>query len=324
MRRKKSRIGLALGGGGARGLAHIGVLKVLEEENIPVDLIVGTSIGALLGGAYASGITSDGLVQKLDDYLNSPEFQSSTIKAIAAAYTREEAGLKEKIKRFLKNRFFVVQALFKPGILSNEDFQPIIDYLVPDIQIEETQIRFRAVATDLISAERIVFSQGSLRQAVMASCAVPGALEPLREGEKLLADGGIICLVPCSVARKEGADIVIAVAVGRDIYSDEEFRTAVGVYRRANEIMGHKLKEYELMDADIVINPEVGDLHWSEFSQARKLVEEGERAARENLNDIRTVIPGISKWSAMKRIFRSRRKKYLEPLTPNDNSGRLQ
>jgi NTE family protein len=303
IKRKRSRIGLALGGGGARGVSHLGVLRVLEQEKIPVDLIVGTSIGALFGGAYASGTNPDALAEMLDAYLSSPEFHSSTIKAIEAAYTREEVGLKQKIQRFLKNRFFAVQALFKPGILSDEDFQPIINHLIPDIQIEETAIPFRAVATDLTSGERIVFSQGPLRQAVMASCAVPGALEPYREGEMLLADGGIICLVPCSVARHEGADIVIAVAVGRDIYSADEFRTAMGVYVRASEIMSHTLKEYELMDADVIIRPKVGNLHWSEFSQAGSLVEEGERAALEHLDAIRRVIRGSKRRSTIKRLF---------------------
>jgi len=312
MSRKTGRVGLALGGGGARGVSHIGVLKVLEQEKIPVDLVVGTSIGALFGGAYASGTNPDALAEKLDACLSSPEFQSSTIKAIAAAYTREEVGLKQKIQRFLKNRFFAVQALFKPGLLSDKDFQPIIHYLIPDIKIEETKIPFRAVATDLISGERIVFSQGSLREAITASCAVPGALEPFRDGEKLLADGGIICLVPCSVARNEGADVVIAVAVGRDIYSEDEFRTAIGVYIRASEIMSHALKEYELIHADIVIRPKVGDLHWSEFSQARSLIEEGERAAREHLDAIRRAIAGSKRRFTLpglfSRITRSARK----------------
>jgi len=303
MRRGTIRVGLALGGGGARGVSHIGVLKVLEEEKIPVDLLVGTSIGALFGGAYASGTKPDVLAAKLEAYLSSPEFQSSTIKAIEAAYTREEVGLKEKIERFLRNRFFAVQALFKPGILSDEDFQPIIAHLIPDIQIEETDIPFRAVATDLNSGERIVFSQGSIRQAVIASCAVPGALQPFRDGEKLLADGGIICLVPCSVARQEGADVVIAVGVDRDIYSQDEFRTAMGVYIRASEIMGHALKEYELMDADIVIRPKVGNLHWSEFSHAWSLIEEGERAAREHLDAIRRAIHGGKGRFTLHRFF---------------------
>jgi NTE family protein len=297
---KKKRIGLALGGGGARGLAHIGVLRVLEKEEIPIDLIAGTSIGALVGGAYASGINPDGLQKKVEEYLNSAEFRSSAIKAFEGAHAKGEVGLAQKIQTYLRNHFYLIQAMFKPGILSNEDFQTTIDYFIPDIQIEETRIPFRAVATDLVSGEEIIFSKGSLRQAVMASCAVPGAIAPLKEGERLLSDGGTICRVPSPVARQEGADIVIAVVVDRGIGS-EELRTVVDVYLRVSEIMGERLKQYELAEADVVILPVVGDLHWSNFSQAMNLIDEGEKAAREKLDDIRRLMPGI------KNLFRFRK-----------------
>src|SRR5512136_916276 len=291
---KKKRIGLALGGGGARGLAHIGVLMVLEREGIPIDLIVGTSIGALVGGAYASGISPDELQKKVEEYLNSTEFRSSAINAFEAAHAKGEVGLTQKIQTYLRNTFYLIQAMFKPGILSNEDFQTTINYFIPDIQIRETLIPFRAVATDLVSGAQITFSEGPLRQAVMASCAVPGAIAPLKEGEKLLSDGGIICSVPSSVARQEGADIVIAVVVDRGIGS-EELRTVVDVYLRVSEIMGERLKQCELADADVVILPEVGESHWSSFSQAMRLVDEGEKAAREKLDEIRRRIPGIKR-----------------------------
>ncbi len=309
MGKKGKRIGLALGAGGARGLAHIGVLRVLEKEAIPVDLIVGTSIGALVGGAYASGMSPDELEKKVDEYLHSPEFQSSAMKAFESAHERGDMGLKKKIQSYLKNRFYVVQAMFKPGILSNEDFQAVINHFIPDIQIEETRIVFRSVATDLVTGEQIIFSEGSLRQAVMASCAIPGAVAPLRDGEKILSDGGIICLIPISVARKEGADIVIAVAVDRDVSSEEELKTVVSIYHRVSEIMASKIEDYALMDADIVIIPEVGDLHWSNFSQAMNLIHEGEKATREKLDDIRNAMPGIKKWFTLKQILKSHRKK---------------
>jgi len=293
---RKQRIGLALGGGGARGLAHIGVLKVLEQEKINVDLVVGTSIGALVGGAYASGMGPNEMQKRVDEFLNSEEFQSSAIKAFESAHTPEEAGFTEKIQSYLRNRFFMVQAMLKPGILSREDFQHTINFFIPDIQIEETRLPFRAVATDLVSGEQVIFSKGSLRQAVMASCAVPGAVEPLKEGDKILSDGGIICLIPSSVAREEGADIVIAVSVDRDIYSEEELRTVADVYHRVSEIMANKLKDIELMDADIVVFPEVGDLHWASFSQAKNLIREGEKATRNKIGDIRTAMSNIKKW----------------------------
>jgi NTE family protein len=298
---KRKRIGLALGGGGARGLAHIGVLGVLEREKVPIDLIVGTSIGALVGGAYASGITSDELKKKAEGYLNSPEFQSSAVKAFEATHAKAEGGLTQKIQTYLRNTFYLIQAMFKPGILPNEDFEATINYFIPDIQIEETRIPFRAVATDLVIGEEIVFSKGSLRQAVMASCAVPGAIAPLKEGEKLLSDGGILCVVPSSVARQEGADIVISVAVDRCI-SCEEPRTVVDVYQRVNEIMGEKLKNYELASSDVVILPEVGEYHWSNFSEAMKLIDEGEEAARVKLDEIRQVLPGFKNWFRFKSI----------------------
>ena len=311
MKWKEKRIGLALGGGGARGLAHIGVISVFEQEAIPIHILVGTSIGALVGGAYASGTGPAELGKKVDEYLNSSEFQSSAIRSVVVeeTYKQEETGLGQKIQSFFKNRFLLAQAMFRPGMLSQEDFQSVINHFIPDILIQETQIPFRAVATDLVSGKQIVFSEGSLRQAVTASCAVPGAIEPLREGERLLSDGGIVCIVPSTVARNEGAGIVISVAVDRDICSEEEFLTAKDVYYRATEIMSYHLENYELMDADVVIRPHVGDLHWADFSHARDLILEGEKAARENLDNIRNVMPGIKEWFTLKHILKSHRKK---------------
>ena len=183
---EKKRIGLALGGGGARGLAHIGVLRVLEREGISLDLIVGTSIGALVGGAYASGISAEELGKKVDTYLNSSEFQSSAMKAFESIYAKGEAGLTKKIQTTLRNCFYLIQAMLKPGLLSNEESQATINYFIPDIQMEETWIPFRAVATDLVKGEEIIFYKGPLRQAVAASCAVPGAVAPRKEGGRLL------------------------------------------------------------------------------------------------------------------------------------------
>jgi len=302
------RIGLALGGGGARGLAHIGVLRVFEEQSLPLDVIVGTSAGALVGGAYAGGISPEELVKKADEYMNSPEFQYSAIKAIEDAQSRHNTSLVHKIQSFFVNRFLLAQAMFKPGILASEDFQSMIDHFIPDISIEETRIPFRAVATDLVSGRQVVFSSGSLRQAVMASCAVPGAIEPLRNGEMILSDGGIICLVPSSVARKEGADVVIAVAVDQDICTVDDFHTCRQIHDRATEIMAQQLENYELREADVVIRPDVGDLHWSDFSHAGELIEEGEKAAREKIDEIREAMPVLNKWFTLPQLLTSHKK----------------
>ena len=241
---------------------------------------------------------------RVESYSQSEKFQTSAIKAIENALHKGELSLGRRFKSFLKNRYFLVQAIFKPGLFPSEELQEIIEYFVPDIQIEETQVPFRAVATDLVQGTQIVFASGSLRQAVMASCAVLGAIAPVRDEDRLLSDGGVICLIPCSVARKEGADVMIAVPADRDICTEKEFTTAMSVYRRVNDIMCARLKGYELAEADVVIAPEVGDLHWSEFSQALTLVEEGEKATVEKLDLIRSAAPRSKRWFTLKDLFR--------------------
>ena len=291
MKWRGKRIGLALGGGGARGFAHIGVLRVLKQEKIPIDIIVGTSSGALIGGAYASGTTPEEMERKIDEYLNSEEYQSSAIKTIEKAHDGEHGSLTQKIQSFLQNKFLLLQAMFKPGILSAEEFQSMIDFFIPDILIQDTLIPFRTVTTDLISGEQIISSEGPLREAIMASSAVPGAIEPREKGEMLLSDGGIISLVPVNATRREGADIVIAVNVTRGIFSDEKLETAQEICDRAADITSYYLIDYELAAADVVIRPEVGNLHWSDFSRAGNLIAEGEKATRKNIPAIRMAIP---------------------------------
>ncbi|MBN2567952.1 MAG: patatin-like phospholipase family protein [Deltaproteobacteria bacterium] len=290
MKHKKKPVALTLGGGGARGFAHIGVLKVLEEESIPVDIITGTSVGALIGGAYAGGTEPQKLIEIVDEYLSSDEFQSSAMRAISEAQSKEDIGITRKVQQYLKNRFYLVQMMFKPGIVSIENFEVMINHFIPDINIEDTSIPFRPVATDLMSGEEIVFSEGSLRQAVIASCAVPGAIEPMKSGERILSDGGIVSSVPIHAAREAGAHIVIAVTVAQDIIFREDFQTALSVYSRAADIMSYHLMNHALKEADIVIRPRVGSLDWSDYLHAKDLIYEGERATRDSIESIKKVL----------------------------------
>ncbi|MEA2014066.1 MAG: patatin-like phospholipase family protein [Thermodesulfobacteriota bacterium] len=292
MRWKNKPIGLALGGGGARGLAHIGVIRVLEQEKIPIDIIVGTSSGALIGGAYASGTTPDEMEQKIDEYLDSKGYQSSAIRIIEKAHhSSGNTTLRQQVQGFLHNKFLLLQAMFKPGVLSSEEFQVMIDFFIPDILIQDTLIPFRTVTTDLTSGEQIIFYEGSLREAVMASSAVPGAIEPIEKGGMQLSDGGIISPVPVNATRREGADIVIAVNITRGIFSDEKFETAQEICDRAADITSYHLTGYEISAADVIIRPEVGNLHWSDFSHAGNLIAEGEKATRKKIPDIRRALP---------------------------------
>jgi NTE family protein len=285
------KVGLALGGGGVRGFSHIGVLNVLKEEGIDIDLIVGTSAGALIGGAYASGQSPREIQDKIEAYLRSPEFDASTIKTIGMTFSQENKGFFKKAKTYIMNRYWFAQAFFKPSILPSGDFQSLINYFVPEIDIRETKIPFRAVSTDLITGRKIVFSGGSLRQAVLASCSVPGAVAPVRYGDWLLADGGITSIVPVHATREAGADVVIAVIVDRAPSESISIETGKDVVYRAGEITSSALEDSELGEADVIIRPQVGDLHWMDFSRAGDLVRIGEAAARESLGKINSSLP---------------------------------
>jgi NTE family protein len=302
------KLGLALGGGGVRGFCHIGVLKVLEQEGITIDLIAGTSAGALIGGAYASGASPQEIYRRVDAYILSPEFQFSTLREIGLSMDSSERTFWEKTRNAIRQKYFLLSAFVKPAILPLKDFEALIHYFIPDIDIRETKIPFYAVATDLIAGKQIVVSKGSLRQAVLASCAVPGAVDPVRLGDWLLADGGITSLVPVLAVREAGADVVIAVVVDREKNVSGKFETAQEIFYRAGDITADKLEEAELLQADVVIRPRIGDLHWSDFSRAKGLIQEGETAARLALGEIREAIPIYKKMLRMIRKITPRKR----------------
>jgi NTE family protein len=301
--RKVRKIGLALGGGGARGLAHIGVMKVLERERIRPGIIVGTSVGAIVGGALASGMKVEELEGRLASFLESNLYTSSELKAMGDAESGAELSLSRRIHSYFRTKIRLAQALYRHSILQINDIEEFINFFIPDIQIGETAIPFRAVATDLLRGELVVLKEGSLRRSILASSAVPGALPPVEINGRQLSDGGIISVVPVNCALEEGADAVIAVAVDRDISLVSDLQTAVDTYVRAGEIQGFHLERYDLERADIVIRPELEGTHWTDFSQSRELISLGESAAMDNLPEMRRLVG--PKWEVLDRVKRS-------------------
>ncbi|UCF73484.1 MAG: patatin-like phospholipase family protein [Deltaproteobacteria bacterium] len=301
--RKVGKIGLALGGGGARGLAHIGVMKVLEREKIRPGIIVGTSVGAIVGGALASGMKVGELEGRLASFLESNLYTSSELKAMGDAESGAELSLSRRIHSYFRSKIRLAQALYRHSILQINDIEEFINFFIPDIQIGETAIPFRAVATDLLRGELVVLKEGSLRRSILASSAVPGALPPVEINGRQLSDGGIISVVPVSCALEEGADAVIAVAVDRDISLVSDLQTAVDIYVRAGEIQGFHLERYDLERADIVIRPQLEGTHWTDFSQSRELISLGESAAMDHLPEMRRLVG--PKWEFLGRVKRS-------------------
>ena len=290
---KLCRVGIALGGGGARGLAHLGVLRMLERERIPIDLIAGTSIGALVAGVYVLSPQSDYAIERFRRYLESQEFKKTDLEFLHAHDFEESArneGIFRRFASFIKKGIFYSQSLMKRSPISEEDFARNINSLLDDVDIQQTKIPLAVIALDLHRAEEVVIRKGSLRKAVSASCAIPGILPPVRMDNRELVDGGWIDRVPVRPLRAMRADMVIAVDVARQLEEVEDLATGLGIVLRTNEISRLALSQWQLEEADVVISPEMSTLHWSDFGRMDECLSAGEKAAQEKLDEIKKAV----------------------------------
>ena len=246
---KRKKIGLALSGGGARGFAHLGVLRVLERRSIPIDVIAGTSAGSLAGAGIAAGLSADELI---------------------------EVG--RKITWLNMTR----PAYSPRALLSNALMGSFIRKHFPARTFEELKLPFAATACDMKTGEAVILKDsGNLALAVRASCAVPGVFLPLDAGDgRLLVDGGVVLPVPTGVVREMGADVVIAVDL---LASGTSFRSAprtlVGMLFQSAMFMLRAASKGQHYDADVVIVPEIGHIRPDELGKREQLIELGEKAA---------------------------------------------
>ncbi|OWY40919.1 Patatin [Xenophilus sp. AP218F] len=252
----KPRIALALGGGAAKGFAHIGVIKVLESAGIVPDIVTGTSAGSVVGSLYASG-------------LNGVQLQ-------ARAITLDEADLTDF-------------TLSTKGVIKGEKLQNWINQQVGNRPIEKLPRSFGAVATELDSGRKAVFRLGNTGQAVRASASIPNVFLPVKIGGKSYVDGGLVSPVPVSAAREMGAQFVIAV----DISARPKAGAATGFLSMLDQslnIMNGPALAQELSQADVVIRPQVQDIGSAQFDARHQAILEGERAAQRMLPQIRQLL----------------------------------
>jgi NTE family protein len=254
---KAPGLGLALGGGFARGFAHLGVLQVLEQNRIPISCIAGTSVGSILGAAYASG--------------------APLARIIATCRT-------------LRFRDIARWRVSRLGLASNHRLGDLIDRVFAVRQFEELQIPMAAVATDLNTGEPVVMSHGNLVDAIRASCAFPGLFEPVQIGTRCLADGGLVAPVPAKAARDLGASVVLAVSIGlQDGYRGGPSNLFQVVTRAVTAAQKNQLEVWE-RHADLVLRPDVGSLAWDDFHRADEAMEAGAAAARRALPRIQQLL----------------------------------
>lgn len=251
------RIGLALGGGAAKGFAHVGVIKVLEASGLTPTVVAGTSAGSVVGALYASGLNGFAL-QETSFALDEGRIRDLTLFGVG-------------------------------GLVKGEKLQEYVNELVRSKPLEGLAKPFAAVATDLDSGARVIFNRGNTGQAVRASCSIPGVFQPAVIGGRRYVDGGLVSPVPVDAARQLGADLVIAV----DISSKAKDGKAEGILSNLNQtitIMGQKLGEQEMTRADVIIRPRVGQIGATDLDQKHVAVLEGEKAAQAALPAIRAAI----------------------------------
>jgi NTE family protein len=256
-------VGVALGGGFARGIAHIGVLRVLEENEIPIDLLAGTSVGALVGAAYASGTTLDEL---------------------------ERQGI---VTRF---RDFGRWTISRMGMATNERLEVFLRRFTQVSTFEEMKIPFGIVATDLVTGETVCFTKGAVGPALRASCAFPGLFIPVEHDGRMLVDGFLTEQVPTESLRHMGADVIIAVHLDPG-QPDQKPKNTIEVIGRAFSIIQEQTPPRWLRFADVILEPVVKNIHWDDFQKTPELVAAGVAAAKAALPEIKEALkkpmPGL-------------------------------
>lgn len=249
---KEPKIGLALGSGGAKGFAHVGVIKVLREANIPIHMIAGSSMGALIGTFYAAGCN----VERL--------YRMATL---------------------FKRKYYLDFTVPKMGFISGKRVKDMIKMFTYNKKLEELDIPTAVVATDILKGEKVVFTSGSIADAVRASISVPGVFVPEKIDGRLLVDGGVIDRIPVSVVKELGADIVIAVDVS-PIKVNGEITSIYDVIMQSIEIMQHELVVNRQIASDLMMRPAVEQFSSRAFTNIEDIIRVGEEEAEKHIQKI--------------------------------------
>jgi NTE family protein len=262
--RLTSGVGLALGGGFARGYAHLGVLKVFEEQQVAISCISGSSIGSIIGAAYASGAPLGSIISRC---------------------------------RQIRFRDFARWRVSRFGLASNDRLEHLLQGFFDSRQFEDLKIPTSVVATDLDTGDPVVFKQGSLAEAIRASCAFPGLFEPVQIGTRYLADGGLVAPVPTRAARELGAPIVVGVSVGlHDGRRGAPSNIFQVVSRAVSAAQKHQLEVSERY-ADLVLRPSVSTIAWDDFDRVDEAIEAGASVARNALPQIRKLLAILAEFA---------------------------
>ena len=279
-------IGLALGSGGARGLAHAGVLDALGEAGIRPDLVVGTSMGAIVGGLFAQDPTPSTVWSRLESYVGNEEFASYWAPFVPRneLEARDPQHRLAGIHDFMQRKMIAVKTVTRPWIQDESRLRGPLEQLFGKVDFGDLQVPFASVALDLVSGNSVVFREGPLVDGIYASSAIPAVFPPLERDGMVICDGGGPFRVPVEACRDLGADFVIAVDI--PAFEDTRFATGLDMVLRSNTIARQRLNRFVCAMADCVIRPDVTQFHWADFQAGEACRARGYLAARAALPDL--------------------------------------
>jgi NTE family protein len=304
----RPRIGVALEGGGALGLAHIGVLKWFEEHHIPVDYIAGTSMGGLVGGLYATGKSADDL-KSIVQHADWPLLLAGGTPYQDLSFRRKEdaRGVPNTIQIGLKNG-----PTLPPGLNTGHQINLMIDReTLPYSEVpsfNDLPIPFRCVSTELVSGKPYIFQDGSLSDALRATISIPGVFAPVRHGDQIFVDGGLVNNLPTDVARSMGADVVIAVHLQVSKTAAKEIQSAFSVLGRSVELVIAETEIRGMAGADLIVRANVEDFDSTDYEKAVLLIQRGYEAAAEKAQILSAYALNEADWNEYQRLKEARRR----------------
>jgi len=288
---QRPAIGLALSGGGARGAAHIGVIKVLEELRIPIDCIAGTSMGSIIGGLYASGMSTDDLERAINEIDWAGVFQDEADRA-ERTFRRKSDDLLFLVKK--KARVKDGKVNIGEALIQGQKFDLVLSELTLPVHgvhdFDKLRIPFRAVATDITNGHEVILGEGSLARALRASMAVPAAFAAVELDDHLLVDGGIVNNLPISVVRDMGADVIIAVDISTPLRTRDELASGLDVLDQLSGLLTRRNVQRQLAtltERDVLLIPPLGEVGSADFDRIQEAVPTGEVAARKQLASLK-------------------------------------
>ncbi len=281
---QRAKVGLVLSGGGARGLAHIGVLKVLEKLHVPVDFVAGTSMGAIVGGLWASGMSASEIEQIVLKTDWSSLFKDQPPRKLLSFHQKQlsQTYLADLELGYKKGRFHLPQ-----GLIAGQQLMFLLRRLTLPVSLIEDfnklPVPFRCVATDIVTGKAVVLEKGCLPEALRASMSIPGIFSPVEKEGYLLVDGGLVCNLPVDLARQMGAEVIIAVDVSSPLLQREKLNSLVAISAQVMELLTRRNVEEQLArldkEKDILISPDLGNISSAAFNRAKELISLGEKKA---------------------------------------------